>query len=71
MNQPDPERKAFQLCKNGAEHALKEARQIINFVEDLGGDMKYWKEVEKIIENELYREQLKYRNSPATSRIFG
>ena len=71
MNQPDPKHKAFQLCKYGVEHALKEDRQIINFVEDLGGDIKYWKEVEKIIENELYREQLEYRNSPATSRIFG
>lgn len=71
MNQPNPEYKAFQLCKYGAGHALKEVRQIINLVEDLGGDMNYWKEVEKIIENELYREQLKYRNSPAASRIFG
>jgi hypothetical protein len=66
-----PEHKAFQLCKNGADHGLKEVRQIITILDYLSQDVGYWKEVEKIIENELYREQLKYRNSPAASRIFG
>jgi hypothetical protein len=66
-----PEHKAFQLCKNGAEHGLKEVRQIINISDYLSQDVEYWKKVEKIIEDEFKRDELKRRNSPAASRLFG